>query len=309
MIIKSMSRKEPSFGQLINYMGDIEKSDEQYNVYQNLFSRKHDDLEAEFQQNASHIPKRKNGVYMYHEILSIQVGDKIERKAQKGILRDIAQEYVRARAARNLAFGTLHDDHDEHLHYHLLISSNAAGESKKTRLSKAEFDRFKKSMEKLVLDNYPELDQKVVINREAGEKLSQSGAERKRRTGETPKRDEKKAKLESIFENASDKQDLFEKLSAAGMEFYARGKTLGVKDLESGRKHRLKTLGLLDSFEKLSDRVELAESAKEKTGNKQSKTQSPAEEATSKRKEEMDAIRAEKSAQKDGASNKNKPSS
>ena len=32
MIIKSMSRKEPSFGQLVEYMSDIDKSDEQYNV-------------------------------------------------------------------------------------------------------------------------------------------------------------------------------------------------------------------------------------------------------------------------------------
>lgn len=263
-----MSRKEPSFGQLIEYMQDIDKSDERYNVYQNIFGRKAEDIQSEFQENARLVKKRKNGIYLYHEILSIKVTDTLERKQQKSILRDIAYQYAQSRAERNLIFGTLHDDHEEHLHYHLLVSSNARGESKKTRLSKAQFAQFKQSMESLVLENYPELKQEVVIGREAGEKLSRSGAERKRRTGETPKRDETKSKLHRIFTTAADKQELFEMLADAGMEFYVRGKTLGVKNLETGRKHRLKTLGLLESFQQLSDRVEQAA-----TLNKKAKAQ------------------------------------
>ena len=70
MIIKSMSRKAATFGQLIEYIttGQI---DERYNVHQNMFSRHYDKLKAEFEENAEYLPKRKNGVYLYHEILSI----------------------------------------------------------------------------------------------------------------------------------------------------------------------------------------------------------------------------------------------
>lgn len=289
-----MSRKEPSFGQLIRYMQDIDKSDEQYNVYQNLFSHKADELEEEFKQNASHIPKRKNGVYLYHEILSIKAAEKLDRKQQKAILRDVAYEYAQQRAARNLVFGTLHDDHDEHLHYHLLISSNATGESKKTRLSKAQFDSFKKSMEVLVLERYPELGQELVIGREAGEKMSQAGAERKRRTGTTPKRDATKKQLKDIFSSANDKQDLFERLNSAGMEFYARGNTLGVKNGETGRKHRLKTLGLLDAFHNLSERIELTEAEK------------PEEKSKQKPKQEQAQAKADKFDKSDNTASENK---
>lgn len=267
MIIKSMSRKEPSFGQLINYMQDIEKSEYQYNVYQNLFSRKAEDLEAEFQQNARHIPKRKNGVYLYHEILSIKVEDKLERKEQKAILRDIAHEYARHRASQNLVFGTLHDDHEEHLHYHLLISSNAAGQSKKTRLSKAQFSTFKKEMEKMVLERYPELQQEVVMNRQAGEKLSNKGAERKRRTGETPQRDTVKTKLNEIFASTSSKHEFFEAIAKEGFEVYIRGNTIGIRDIQNNRNHRLKTLGLLDAFNSLSERIELNQANTTKSEN------------------------------------------
>lgn len=297
MIIKSMARKEPSFGQLINYMSDIDKSDEQYNVYQNLFSRKGADIEQEYLRNTERMAKRKNGNYMYHEILSISKAEQLADKEQKRILRNIAYEYAKRRADGNLVFGTLHDDHDNHLHYHLLISANAVGESKKTRLSKREFDQLKKGMEQQVLKTYPELEQTLVIGQEAGEKLSHKGAERKRRTGKVPERDALKAKLQDIFSRCKTKQDFFDGLNDAGLEFYARGKTLGVKDLATDRNHRLKTLGVLDDFQAMSGRIELDEAANAQyraSGTDQAqeedpKTGSPDAEETGKEKPETKA--------------------
>lgn len=261
MIIKSMARKEPSFRQLIEYMQDIDKADQHYNIYQNIFSHNTQDIEQAFLENARFIKKRKNGNYMYHEILSITKTEKLEAKKQKSILKDIAHEYARHRASNNLVFGTLHDDHSHHLHYHLLISSNALGDERKTRLSKRQFDQLKRSMEERVLTLYPELEQKQIISKQAGEKLSKKGAEQKRRTGETPQRDRLKTKLQEIFKRCTTKEDFFDALNKANLEFYLRGKTLGVKDLATKRNHRLKTLGMLDSFTKLSDRIELNEAS------------------------------------------------
>jgi hypothetical protein len=116
-----MSRKEPSFGQLIRYMSDIDKTDEQYNLYQNLYSRTIDELDQEFQTNAKIMFKRQNGVYLYHEILSITKTKNLADEQQKEILRVIAHEYAEQRAKHNLIFATLHDDH---LHYHFIISAN-----------------------------------------------------------------------------------------------------------------------------------------------------------------------------------------
>jgi len=287
MIIKSMARKDPNFGQLIDYMASIDKSEERYNVYQNLYSRKLEDMEQEFQENAAFMAKRKNGNQMYHEILSITKAQKLAEQRQKEILRDIAREYAQYRAKDNLVFGALHDDHDDHLHYHLLISANAVGESRKTRLSKAQFDRFKKDMEARVLKNYPELEQRVVINQTAEEKLSNKGHERKRRTGKVPERDQLKAKLHDIFQNVQSKEAFFSALHEAGLEFYARGKTLGVKDLATERKHRLKTLGVLQAFEDMSARIELDESQKkDKKAEKDAKTEKPTEQAKQGRTED-----------------------
>ncbi len=297
MIIKSMSRKVPSFGQLIDYMSDIDKSDEQYNIYQNLYSRKNEDVEQEFKQNAQTMLKRKNGVYLYHEILSISKAQKLEDKQQKEILRSVAYEYARQRAEHNLVFATLHDDHDEHLHYHFIISSNALGESKKTRMSKAQFDKFKKNLESRTLEKYPELEQKIIINKKAGEKLSNKGSEQKRRTGKTPQRDFVKNKLRDIFNEANNKQAFLDGLDKANFEVYIRGKNIGILDRENNRKHRLKTLGVLDDFNTMSARIKLEEAS-----TKEQEKSGDFENAKTKHQDEMKNIRKQQSGSENKAS-------
>lgn len=291
MIIKSMSRKEPSFGQLINYMADIQKTDEQFNVYGNLYARKLDGIEQEFKENSAFVRKQKNGNYLYHEVLSITKSHGLEAKQQKTILREIAYEYVMHRASKNMVFGCLHDDHEDHLHYHLLISANEIGHSKKTRLSKARFDQIKKQMESRVLTHYPELEQKMVINKassDESEKLSKKGAEQKRRTGKTPQRDLLKKKLRELFENSDSKEAFFTGMSKENLEIYVRGKTIGVRDVVNNRKHRLKTLGLMDEFGLLSERIKLDEQASKPIQRKEKPIQEDPIQETRKKSEEKD---------------------
>ena len=124
MIIKSMSRKEPSFGQLLAYVSR-DASDQRYELRHNLMSRDMAAMTAEMELNAGFLPKRKNGVVMYHEILSITRSTRLSTDEQKEILRDIAQDYLKARAPSSLAFATLHQDKADQLHYHFVISANA----------------------------------------------------------------------------------------------------------------------------------------------------------------------------------------
>ena len=65
MIIKSMSRKESSFNQLIDYMGSG-RADERFTILHNIFSRNPDQIKDEFYQNAGFLHRRTGGNYMYH---------------------------------------------------------------------------------------------------------------------------------------------------------------------------------------------------------------------------------------------------
>lgn len=257
MIIKSMSRKEPSYGKLIAYLSR-DASDARYELRHNVLSITAEALTAEFVANGQHLSKRKNGVAMYHEIISITRPKGLTPDAQKAILRDIALEYIRERAPQNLAFGCLHDDHADHLHYHFIVSSNRVGDSRRHRLTKQQFRALQVGLESRVRARYPELEQAIAIGKRAGKKqMSQAGIELQRRTGATPKRESVKARLSAVLDAAQSKADLGKRLSAVRLELYRRGKTLGVRDLDTGRKHRITTLGLDAELRALGARLSL----------------------------------------------------
>lgn len=283
MIVKSMSRKVPSFGQLIGYI-DRDEGQEQWRIRHNVMGRDPERIRAEFERNGDLLQRRKNGVYLYHEIISITRAEGLSADEQKRRLRDIAETYIAARCPDNMVFGGLHQDKDHSFHYHLMISANRAGEAKRLRLSKGQFREIQVQLERHVLQTMPELEQKVAIDKRADHRKSRGEAELERRTGKTPKKDQVRARVLEALESAQDRDSLMEALGRNDLELYVRGKTLGVTDHETGKNHRLKTLDL-----ELADRVEammLEQSvAREKSEPAGEKEKAPDREAEAQRPE------------------------
>lgn len=250
MIVKSMSRKVPSFGQLTQYI-DRDEGQERWRIRHNVMARDPDRIRGEFEQNGALLSRRKNGVYLYHEIISITRAAGLSDEAQKARLQQIAEQYVAARCPDNLVYGGLHQDKEHSFHYHLMISANRAGDSRRLRLSKAQFREVQVQLERHVLQTMPELEQKVAIDKRADRRKTRAEAELERRTGEVPKKDQLRARVLEALEAGADREALIEALGRSELELYVRGKTLGVIDLATGEKHRLKTLDL-----ELLDRVE-----------------------------------------------------
>lgn len=250
MIIKSMSRKVPSFGQLLGYI-DREQGQEAYRIRHNLMGRSPEAIRDEFERNGKLLSRRKNGVYLYHEIISITRASGLSEREQKERLHDIAQSYIAARCRDNLVFGGLHQDKDHSFHYHLMISANRAGETGRLRLTKAKFREIQVGLENHVLQHFPELEQKVAIGKRSERKSSWRESEMQRRSGQRPQRDQVLDRILQALESARDRDSLMRAFEHSDLELYVRGKTLGVIDHESGKKHRLKTLDL-----EAADRVE-----------------------------------------------------
>jgi hypothetical protein len=261
MIVKSMSRKVPSFGQLIGYI-DRDEGQEEWRIRHNVWGRDPDLIRGEFERNGELLQKRKNGVYLYHEIISITRANGLSPEEQKQRLRDIAENYISARCPDNLVFGNLHQDKDHSYHYHLMISANRAGETGRLRLTKAQFREVQVGLERHVLEKYPELEQKVAMDKRSDRGRKKGEAELERRTGKRPKREEVLERVTAAYEGSQDRQSLLDALGREGLELYVRGKNLGVVDLESGKNHRLKTLDL-DMADRVSIRMEGGEIADE----------------------------------------------
>ena len=250
MIIKSMSRKVPSFGQLLGYI-DREAGGEAYTLRHNLRGRDHQSIEQEFSRNADLLQQRRGGTYLYHEIISISRAQGLAAELQKARLLEIVQEYVAARCPENLVYGGLHQDKDHSFHFHLMISANRVNDPKRLRLDKQQFRDIQVRLEAHVLQTFPELEQKLAIGKRSDRKLKQAEVELERRTGERPQRDPVLSRIREALEASRDHDSLRSALGRENLELYIRGKNLGVIDLETGKKHRLNTLDpeLMPAFE------------------------------------------------------------
>ena len=257
MIIKSMSRKVPSFGQLLEYI-DRDLGQEAFSIRHNLAGRKPQSIRAEFERNGELLRKRKNGNYLFHEIISITRAKGLTPEEQKSRLQEIAQEYINARCPDNLVYGGLHQDKDHSYHMHLMISANRVGQEKRQQLSKHKFRQIQVKLEEHVLRHYPELEQKLAIGKRSDRGRTKGEAELERRTKSRPKREEILERVQSAFDASQDRDSLLDALGHHNLELYVRGKTLGVIDHETGKKHRLKTLDL-----EMADRVEIRLSGQE----------------------------------------------
>lgn len=265
MIIKSMSRKHPSFAQLIDYIeGEAKLKSRHHSIHRNLYSRDRECLKREFAENARHLRYRKNGVYLYHEVLSITRSQTLTEDEQKTRLQRIVEEYLNARAKNNFAYAVLHEDTDN-LHFHIVMSANEAGDSNRKRLSKAEFANIQTSLEQWVLTHHSELEQNPVFHknqttaerteREAKRQhLSDKGEQMKRRGAKTDRRDQVQEHLADIFETATDPRHFAELMEKAGFALYTRGNTHGITDRE-GNKYRLARLGLSEAWQKLDEKM------------------------------------------------------
>ena len=264
MIIKSMSRTAGSaagqFAQLLLYvtepeklqqadhterdgfgslLGYFAKPDSGTAVLHNLRTHSEDlsAILAEFQCNTRYLPKRRNGVVLYHEVLSFHAKDKSH--LQPEVLHDLAKTWLQFRAPNALAFAKAHYDQD-HVHIHLVISANNLRSAKKLRLSRAQFAQAKLQMELYQREKYPELAHSQIDHLAPSLKKARSEKEnqRQRRLKQADMGSEKEAAKELLLRGFTEQtsQHLLDRfLAANGFKFYQRGqKTFGVEALSSG---------------------------------------------------------------------------
>lgn len=104
VIIKSMPRKDPSFRQLLAYMGRGGESGP--SVFHNAYwsaATPAGEIAAEFERNAAFLPARSNGNCLYHEILALSGAHGLGNGELAGVLSDLAYEYLALRAPGQMA--------------------------------------------------------------------------------------------------------------------------------------------------------------------------------------------------------------
>ncbi len=250
-----MSRKEKTFNQLLSYI-DLPAQKGKKPILFNLRSTGDypQKIVTEFFKNAQFCGDRKNGVYLYHEILSVSEGDR--GVISEEILEDLAEHYLQLRAPGALAYGRVHFNR-KNPHIHLMISANEVNSRKKIRLSKSQFQRVKRDLETYQKRHYPQLVNSIVQEpNKRKRKIQTAEQERtkrlKKQNKQIPTRKEKiKILFLQILKVARGESLFIKALEAEGLTLYQRGKILGLRD-QGGKKYRLRTIGVLEDYEKRS---------------------------------------------------------
>ena len=256
--MKSMSRSDTSFNQLLSYLEKDENLDRHsWNMYADKDNNQ--DLENEFMSNAEHIKEAKGKNYMYHEVLSLQENE-LSLERQREILFDLANEYIKQRANNNLVYGAVHNDTDN-IHIHLIISSNEVNANKRFTLSKKELAQIQFNVQEYKNTKYKELSAtNHYSNSKNLSKSKQAEQEMKHKRGKQTKKEQVRESLHSMFEKSLSQASLQKIMKQKGYEFTRGAKSVKV----NGRSYRLKTLGLDKAYENTLNKFERTLSREQK---------------------------------------------
>ena len=245
MIIKSMARKDPTFWQLAQYI----ERDASGDAFTHNLMQSGADTSAvanAFDENHAYLPKRKRGNALYHEIIALEPQPHLSPDRQITVLNQLAARYCERRAPDQMAWGKVHLDTD-YPHLHLMISANAKSSAKRHRLSKVQFTEIQRDVEGFALAQFPELEGRAIYNRSGQARTTPTKPNREgeleRRTKRPSAKTQVADQLRQIL-GSSDNASLVADLGAAGFDLNKRGRNYIVTNTDTGRKYRLKTLGL-----------------------------------------------------------------
>jgi len=256
-----MSRKTASFSQLINYINKGREKDDEYCFKHNIYANKPYTITKEFLENHKTLKKRKNTNSLFHEVISIKYQKGYSKEQLREILKDITEQYIKARANNCLVYSVIHEQHNQ-IHAHLMISSNELDSTKTYYFSKHQYKQIQELTRKYAYEKYPQLEHEEIKN-QSKEKSKQSSKRKskivdsevhlKKRTGKDSEREKLRERLKTIFGLAKDGQEFIKFLRMEKLELYQRGQTFGFLDQESSKKYRLKTLELENEFQSMND--------------------------------------------------------
>lgn len=245
-IVKIKTYKKPKFEYLLRYMLDgkerlLGADGKSFVLTHNLRGKTIDGWVKQFQENETHrLRKRKNSVYLNHEIISFHRDSTKHLTMEK--LELLVREYIRLRG-NAMVVATAHFD-KFHVHLHLCTSAIEYRTGKSMRMSRSEFATLKKDLQQYQVERFPELSKSVVRH---GRKTKGWGTEKemqfKLRTGKMSKREMVKAIVAECYRKAKSEEEFYEMLKTEGMETYVRGgRVYGV--VFEKRKVRFKKLGI-----------------------------------------------------------------
>jgi hypothetical protein len=246
MILKTIRWKSNNFKKIISYIldKDWKTNKSSFAIYNNI--KRPDKILQEFKNNDRYRKRRKNGVVLYHEVLSFHQKD--SKKLTLIKLKEIAEKYISIRSPNALCFASPHFDTDN-IHIHFCFSGTEYKSSKTLRMDNKFFKKIKLDIEAYQKKQFPELVNSIVYSTEKEldkrfdkDKYYQTKNRLNKANTKTDK-DQLKDSIKIIFLKSTNFDDFIENLKLNKYEVYSyRNKPRGI--IFNKRKYRFKLLGI-----------------------------------------------------------------
>ena len=271
MILKQIASKNRSFKNIVNYFfNGLDQSPESgWVLYDNLLSTDKIQIIQEFQENAQLIPKdpnRKRIIY-FHTILSFHPDS--TPHLTPDMMKDFAENFIKERNDKTMTLAVPH--YDKHWHIHILQAMNEPYSTKADlHISTPDFRNLRESLERYQLNKYgdklidsvvylKEKEQIKILGKSAIKpKLSNQEDHYKRRTGKDSNKERISKELQRYFDSSRSLEAFIKKIESTGkyQVYNYRNKPTGILVLETNKKMRFRTLGILpDQHLKLLERL------------------------------------------------------
>jgi hypothetical protein len=219
-VVKILSRHNPSYASLINYILQDGKNEKPEIISHNLRSDTIPGYTKGFIENESlRQHTRSDQVYLFHEIISFNAK---EDNISTDIIKDIATEYMRLRGNEGLMIGAVHRD-KEHVHFHMCVSALKFRTGTSFRLSKAELRELKVSLQEYHKQKYPEISKSFPEHGKGKAYLKDGQWYTLHKEQRNLLKDQINNKVRSCFEKATSQKEFLELLREEDLHHYERG--------------------------------------------------------------------------------------
>ena len=222
MFVKVLSRKNPSYKQLAEYiLKDKVPNNKAKDVFKhNIKGNSIKEIVKEFERNESFRNfSRKDQVALYHIILSLSSNE--EQYIPDELIADLTKKFIELRGYNGVYLGSTHRD-QEHVHSHLMVSALEYMSGKAFRISKSELQDIKLILQEYHLEKYPQLTESYCEHGAGKDYVTDKEYQRRHKHERTKLKESVQLQVQELFKQSKSFDEFISTLRENGLHHYER---------------------------------------------------------------------------------------
>jgi hypothetical protein len=241
MFVKILSRKNPSYRQLVEYILKDRKPTKTAKdiLKHNIKGTSIESIVKEFEKNETYRTfTRKDQIALYHEIISLSSNE--EHYIPDEVMIDLCHKYLDLRGAKGMYLAALHRD-TEHCHAHIMTSALEYATGKAHRISRSALQDIKILLQDYHLQKYPlEITESFCDHSKGRTYAKNKEYHRRHKEERTKLKESVQQQVQDLFKQSKKFDEFLASLRVNGLHHYERngiatGLTIGETKIRFSR--------------------------------------------------------------------------